>query len=169
MEEATGFEPVDHFRSLRFSRALRSTGLCHASMFGAPTRDRIWNPPIKSRMLCQLSYKRKMVWVAGFEPAASWIRTRHSGQTELHPDKWWVGENSNLQGTKPAGVTARCHRQFGHQPKETAKNPAPKGDGVKRHCRVMISPSWPRLPQGCYSLSAPPSLLSTLLSKNPAS
>ena len=49
---------MDHFRGLRFSRAARSTGLCHASLFGAPTRNRIWNPPVKSRMLCQLSYKR---------------------------------------------------------------------------------------------------------------
>ena len=27
-----------------------------------------------------------MVWEDGFEPPASWIQTRHSGQTELLPD-----------------------------------------------------------------------------------
>lgn len=98
---------MDHFRSLRFSRAVRSTGLCHASMFGALTKDRIWNPPVKSRMLCQLSYKRVMVWVAGFEPAASWIRTRHSGQTELHPENCELVETT---GIEPATCDLRSHR-----------------------------------------------------------
>lgn len=31
---------------------------------------------------------RELVWVAGFEPAASRFQGEHSNQTELHPDCW---------------------------------------------------------------------------------
>ena len=34
---------------------------------------------------------RKMVWVAGFEPATSPLRTENSDQSELHPDGFGRG------------------------------------------------------------------------------
>jgi hypothetical protein len=33
-----------------------------------------------------------LVWVRGFEPPTSCFQGKHSTQTELHPDDYWLGE-----------------------------------------------------------------------------
>ena len=57
-----------------------------------------------------------VVWMAGFEPAASCFQGRHSAQTELHPDEAATGD-------EPAGMTPKRHQ--------------PEGQTILRHTIVL--------------------------------
>lgn len=54
---------------------------------GADGRPRTGNTQLGRLALYPLELRpRRVVWEAGFEPAASWFQTRDSGQAELLPD-----------------------------------------------------------------------------------
>lgn len=50
----------------------------------------------------------RLVGETGFEPATLWSQTRRSTQTELLPDDWRSGQESNLQTPERRGLAVRC-------------------------------------------------------------